>query len=155
MTIYCLAFVMMFSVSCMGWGFGIKGVDNSKKKTQIAGAIVEEATGVKTGKIKMKADVKADVKAMGADLSKKTSISGGQHIEGVDMQTLMYIIGGFFTLMTGLIAKMFLQLAKKDRIILDLGNDAKEILLKILPQVNDTIHRAYENGLKALEKRRD
>lgn len=120
-----LIMVTCLSSGCAGFGLGIKAVkgdDNSVKESNF---------GVNT-KVKASANVKADVKATGLDMSKTigTEIISNQ---GVDMETLMYILGGFFTLMTGLITKMFIQLAKKDQIILDLGNDGKEILLKIIP----------------------
>ena len=140
--------VTMLSSGCMGFSFGIKGVDKSSKKTTIAGVVVDNtgATGVKIGKGALKADIKTDLKATGADLSKKISIGGDQSIvnQGVDMKTLIYIIGAFMALLTTIVTavladqkllngRLIKQLAKKDIIILDLANDQKEILLKILP----------------------
>lgn len=149
--------IFFLSSGCAGFGKKVGRDDNSVKKTQIAGVIAEvkvEATGVKAKKIEATAEI------TGADLSKKEVI-GGDKIVTNDAKMIMYIFGAVMTLMstifTGvmgfmglLIKKMFKQLAEKDKIILDLGNDAKEILLKILPQVDATIHRAYENGLKAI-----
>jgi len=163
--------VFFLSSGCFGlFGKKVGGDDKSIKKTQIAGVLAETKVEAKadvkaTAKVNAKAEVKADVKATGADLSKRTSISGGQHIEGVDMKTLAYIIGSFMALLTTimtavitdqkiLIGRMIKRAEKKDIQFLDIANDAKEILLKILPQVDATIHRAYENGLKALEEKK-
>ena len=161
-----VACTLLLSSGCMGFlGKKVKGDDKSIKKTQIAGAIVETKVDAKAdvkamAKIDAKAEVKADVKATGADLSKKTSITGGQHIEGVDMKTLAYIIGAFMalltTIMTAIIAdakilagKFMRQLSDARGTILDLGNDSKELFLKITPLfilMHDK--EAYESFMK-------
>ncbi len=142
--------IFMLSSGCAGLVKTVKGDDKSVKKTQIAGAIVEEVkvTGIK------KADMKADVK--GLDLSKKTEISGGQHIEGVDMTTLMYLAGGVFGLMTAIITFMgtmltasYRRMKEKDVIILDLANDIKEIL----PKVMEALKLAYETTFDFIKKK--
>ena len=173
MTIYALAFLALINTGCQASLLGsIKGQDNSvnHKKTNIAGAVVEhaEATGIKKANANVKAN--ANIKATGLAIDKSSHRAevnkvGGNQTKTTtnDSKMIIYIFGAVLTLMstifTGivgfmglLVRKMFKQLAKKDVIILDLGNDAKQILLQILPEVQSTIHKAYENGLKALQE---
>ena len=166
-----LFMITMLSSGCLGWGLGVKGVkgdDNSRKNTIIGGALIEKASGIE--KAEVKADMKAEVKATGADLSKNTSIGGNQAIntQGVDMKTLAYIIGAFITLLTTIFTvvladqkilnmRMMRQLKDKDIIILDLANDQKEILLKIMPLFvlmhSESAYQVYaENKIAEIEE---
>ena len=114
------------------------------------------------------AEVKADVKATGADLSKtdiETNTVGGDQIKTTtnDSKMIIYIFGavmtlistifaGIMTLMSLLIRKMFIQSKADAKIIHDLGNDGKQILLETQPQITATIHKAYENCIKLCEE---
>lgn len=159
---YLMGLVMVIGLSsgCMGWGFGVKAVkgnDNSVKKTQIAGAIVEKATGIE----------KAEVKATGVDMSKKIGVENISN-QGVDMKTLVYIIGAFIgllsTLMGAVIAdqklqngRAFKQLREKDKIILDLANDQKEMFKYTMPILvlmhNAESYKMYaDNKIEEIEK---
>jgi len=130
--------VFFLSSGCLGLvGKKVGGDDKSIKKTQIAGVLAETKVEAKA-----KVDAKAEIKAKGVDLSK--TITGGQVNQGVDMKTLMYIIGAFITLLTTIMGaviadakilagRLMNQLTDARSTILDLGNDVKEYSLKIMP----------------------